>query len=547
MAAPGSHAVSSIAAECNPRGRALGIMSGKRPRPAEDDASSDSDELIILDDSLARPEGLPSLSDLTTPSPAAVSRRSKVRLLARSLAMDLSDSDSPHSHGSTKLSRGNHCVQMVSQSRVPVVQMQPASCSPLSSSGRNAPAALTALRSSSEVPRATRLSSAPRSSSEVPRATRLSSAPRSSSEVPRPTSALSSLSSVSPFEVLGPEHSQAWTECVCEAAVRAISRNADTLCAPAIPHTLDALPRAVREDPSLLRAVAAASASSMSAANMARVTAICSSTPSLVSVVAVVATNEPVKTVHALERARVPVVKLPLPIGDVAWCVSVRDGVVDRLFVTGFVWERKTVNDLLMSLRSTYGRHTLQQWFLHRCGLRRVTYVVEGDTECKVNYAGSQDTNAKAVATSIRSMMASGSSVVRTKSVSETAQHAAATWRHLCSKVASGWRDWLHPHATFDSWSDSIKAMKLSEKTVGNLTSGSLLQIPNVRADAMSHCVRAAPTVRDMWRHASRPGGLRAVLEDYAREHRTHGVTTSLPLGVSERMLELLTTVLTAM
>lgn len=48
-------------------------------------------------------------------------------------------------------------------------------------------------------------------------------------------------------------------------------------------------------------------------------------------------------------------------------------------YVLDYVLERKRVDDLYGSIKG--GRYDKQKWYMHKCGLRSLIYLVEGDPD----------------------------------------------------------------------------------------------------------------------------------------------------------------------
>jgi len=69
-------------------------------------------------------------------------------------------------------------------------------------------------------------------------------------------------------------------------------------------------------------------------------------------------------------------------VGDAVWVARARAGAPPAEFVLDYVVERKSVADLLGSIKGG-GRYEKQKYFLARCGLRRVMYLIEGAPEAE--------------------------------------------------------------------------------------------------------------------------------------------------------------------
>jgi len=273
---------------------------------------------------------------------------------------------------------------------------------------------------------------------------------------------------------------------------------------------------------------------------------------SVARVVALVATNEPPATAEALRAAGVVVRSEVLPTCDVAWAVEVSSAATGGrgggvLFMTGFGAERKTVSDLLGTLRSDRGRYQQQRWLMARCGLRRLAYVIEGSQGCEHQVGGSVEVNAKAVATARRGMVAAGLTVVASESLSDTASLLAAHGASLQRLVHAGWAEWLCGPRSYDAWLAATRTLRRSEQRVGPVSAAALRYAGAAKADGVAHVLAATGgTLAGVLRTARARGGgvegaraaLTEALRAYADRTGTSGASTTLPLGVSARMVD---------
>ena len=67
--------------------------------------------------------------------------------------------------------------------------------------------------------------------------------------------------------------------------------------------------------------------------------------------------------------------------GDAVWVARARAGAPAAEYVLDAVVERKSVADLLGSVKG--GRYEKQKYLLRRCGLRRLIYLIEGVPEAE--------------------------------------------------------------------------------------------------------------------------------------------------------------------
>ena len=65
--------------------------------------------------------------------------------------------------------------------------------------------------------------------------------------------------------------------------------------------------------------------------------------------------------------------------GDALWAARARNGA--NVWAMDWVVERKSVKDLAQSIRAV--RYEGQKYFLRRCGLRRLMYLIEGSLEAQ--------------------------------------------------------------------------------------------------------------------------------------------------------------------
>jgi len=103
-----------------------------------------------------------------------------------------------------------------------------------------------------------------------------------------------------------------------------------------------------------------------------------------------------------------------LPIGDALWVARSRRNPATE-YVLDYILERKSLVDLLGSIRDS-NRYKTQKYFLKRCGLRHVYYLIEGDAE-----AMGEPREYKTVCTAdAKTQVVDGFRVLRTKSVQDT-------------------------------------------------------------------------------------------------------------------------------
>ena len=313
-------------------------------------------------------------------------------------------------------------------------------------------------------------------------------------------------------------------------------------CAPLgneAPSACEWLPKALRGERAVAAAHSAAVAASMNRDRLQALARAFGADHSRASVVAIVATNEPHTTSDALAAAGVSVRREVLPAADIAFGIELSSpetggpgGAV--LFMSGFAIERKTVSDLLGSIRSNAGRQLLQRWFMARCGLRRLSYLIEGGSSCSGTY-GDVEVNRKALATSRRGAMAAGFSVLTTESLKETAAVVAAHGSRLQALVLAGWAEWLHPCRTLSAWQAAMKALRAEEQVLGHLTVGAMQQVPTLRGDAPSTIVAATGGSFAGCLDAASRGRqhLRATLREHATEA---GIPTTMSTGLPRGM-----------
>lgn len=370
-----------------------------------------------------------------------------------------------------------------------------------------------------------------------------------------------------------PSQSAAWTGPVSLAAVRVAEEAADSeagalpgpasrrrrresqlsagprrpaggpcFCAPLgneAPAACAWLPSALRGERALAAAHSAAVAASMDNARLQVLARAFGGDRSRAGVVAIVATNEPHATSDALTAAGLSVRREVLPATDIAFGIEVSCPETGgpggaELFMSGFAIERKTVGDLLGSIRSNAGRQLLQRWFMARCGLRRLSYLIEGGSSCSGTY-GDVEVNRKAAATSRRGAIAAGFSVLTTESLKETAALIAAHGRRLQALVSAGWAEWLHPCRTLAAWQAAMKALRAEEQVVGHLSVGAMQQVPTLRGDVPQSIVAAAGgSFAGCLAVAGRgPQHLRSVLREHAR---SAGLLTTMSTGLPRGM-----------
>lgn len=85
-----------------------------------------------------------------------------------------------------------------------------------------------------------------------------------------------------------------------------------------------------------------------------------------------------------------------MEIGDAVWIARSKAGAPAAETVLDYIVERKSVADLVQSIKGGAGRYDKQKYFLRRCGLRRIMYLIEGVPEAEA--AGVRNLNPSRIA-----------------------------------------------------------------------------------------------------------------------------------------------------
>lgn len=196
-----------------------------------------------------------------------------------------------------------------------------------------------------------------------------------------------------------------------------------------------------------------------------------------------------------------------VPLGDYLWiareisssssCSAGSPSQPPLEYVLDVVIERKTVDDLVTSIKD--GRYHEQKHRLTTCGLRRVLYLVEGDTAKPTAGVamGGTFSSAAMLSTAVwETRVHSGLQIIETSNREETVAVVADIHRALertfmdCATM-SRWQ--CEDHA-YEAFKRRVAKGRSSNSSITELWSAMLAQIPGCGSDAVAAITSAYPT-----------------------------------------------------
>jgi len=227
-----------------------------------------------------------------------------------------------------------------------------------------------------------------------------------------------------------------------------------------------------------------------------------------------------------------------LSLGDMLWIV--RD-VADpsKAFVTDYIIERKEVGDFASSIVD--GRYAEQKFRLHRCGLKKVIYLVEGELAHVKTMLPATVKSAMA-----ETQVRDGFMVQHCMNNRDTASFLVRM-HHLISSVTTKAPEgkWSPNPLLKDKWRDFQTFQTANTKgrldTVGDIFAAQVKQIPGFSGAKASAVVEKYPTPKSLLRLFSET--LVNMPEDYKREFFTNldipGQTRKLGKELSHRLYDI--------
>jgi crossover junction endonuclease MUS81 len=231
-----------------------------------------------------------------------------------------------------------------------------------------------------------------------------------------------------------------------------------------------------------------------------------------------------------------------LPIGDALWIARSKTKIQKREYVLDYILERKSIDDLLQSIKGSR-RYTSQKFFLKRCGLRMVYYLIEGDPD-----ALSSSTEYKTVlSASTSTEVHDGFRVLRTCNVQETFGLYRLLTRAIAATCSTASTNGTNGATTCCStWGEFVERVKDAKKATGGTTVREvwrrmLCHVPGLGPDGAAKVVGVHPCPRGLYEACKSHNG-----SNISNIFNTSGSATSnskgkaLSTDKSARMLEAL-------
>jgi ERCC4-type nuclease len=189
-----------------------------------------------------------------------------------------------------------------------------------------------------------------------------------------------------------------------------------------------------------------------------------------------------------------------LPIGDALWIARSKTKIPKREYVLDYILERKSIDDLLQSIKGSR-RYTSQKFFLKRCGLRMVYYLIEGDPDALSSSIEYKTVLSASTSTEVHD----GFRVLRTYNVQETfglyrllSRAIAATCSTASTSTTSG------TSTCCSTWEEFVERVKDAKKTTGGTTVREvwrrmLCHVPGLGPDGAAKAVGVHPCPRGLY------------------------------------------------
>lgn len=188
-----------------------------------------------------------------------------------------------------------------------------------------------------------------------------------------------------------------------------------------------------------------------------------------------------------------------IPVGDVAW-VARRKGRMNEEYILDYIVERKSVEDLIQSIKES-GRYHNQKYRLKHCGLKNVYYLVEGQVELL-----SSSSDYKLVCTACaKTSTIDGFRVVRTKNVAQT----LSLYKNMTQSITQFYQSKSilprssAPAETCPLYSEFFNQCANFEKglmTLQDMWAQMLNEVPGLGPEVCASIVQAYPTPAALWK-----------------------------------------------
>jgi len=205
---------------------------------------------------------------------------------------------------------------------------------------------------------------------------------------------------------------------------------------------------------------------------------------------------------QSMQSSGLAVEQRVLPIGDALWVARSRRA-PSREYVLDYILERKSLSDLLSSIRES-SRYSTQKYFLKRCDLRHVYYLIEGDTEVL-----GEGSDHKVVTTAAaRTEIQDGFRVLRTKGFPETFRLYQSLTQSISRLYGDLSRDdqarsddaSTTTSMTFDAFKTFMRKCSEGATTVHDIWGKTLAEVPGLGPEAITAVLKAYPTPSSLWK-----------------------------------------------
>ena len=179
--------------------------------------------------------------------------------------------------------------------------------------------------------------------------------------------------------------------------------------------------------------------------------------------------------VRKLEQMGLPCLIHKLPYGDAAWMARRRGASLAECYMLDFIIERKRLDDLLASIIGN--RYDAQKFHLHRCGIKNLMYLLEGNVEAIPDDVSRRRVHTARVQTEIFDEFR----VVNTEGTNDTIDFFGNFTRALDATYAPLKRN--EKTQTLPSYPEFIKTcseLADSEKTLRTIWASMIAQVPGV-------------------------------------------------------------------
>lgn len=185
-----------------------------------------------------------------------------------------------------------------------------------------------------------------------------------------------------------------------------------------------------------------------------------------------------------------------IPVGDVAW-IARRKGRMNEEYILDYILERKSVEDLIQSIKDS-GRYHNQKYRLKHCGLNNLYYLVEGQVELL-----SSSSDYKLVCTACaKTSTIDGFRVIRTKNVTQT----LSLYKSMTQSIAQFYQSQSILPGSGESpplLSEFFNECANFEKglmTLQDMWAQMLNEVPGLGPEVCASIVQAYPTPAALWK-----------------------------------------------